>query len=141
MLRVSDLKPLGQSGEEGSCRKPCQPSYISVSGTGSLGMRLSSREVGKSAGRTFGLSPPPPPTSSSKGLRGPPVEGSKSISNRESRGPQEVVAGSSGMSDDEFEGPYLLLDSSIRSLLDGGLEALLVHSVQLEEKQVVDELP
>lgn len=103
-------------------------------------MRLSSREVGKSAGRTFGLSPPPP-TSSSKGLRGPPVEGSKSISDRESRGPREVVAGSSGMSDDEFEGAYLLLGSSIGSLLDGSLEALLVHPVQLEEKQVVDELP
>lgn len=142
VLRISDTKPLGQSGEEGSCHKPCQPSYISVSGTGSLGMRLSSREVGKSAGRTFGLSPPPPPpTSSSKGLRGPPAEGSKSISDRESRGPREVVAGSSGMSDDEFGGAYLLLGSSIRSLLDGSLEALLVHPVQLEEKRVVDVLP
>lgn len=140
MIRISDPKPLFQPGEEGRCRQPCQPSYISVSGTGSLGMRLSSREVGKSAGRTFGFSVPPAPTSSSKGLRGPPVEGSKSISDRESRGRREVVAGSSGMSDDDFEGAYLLLGSSIRSLLDERWEALPVQPVQLEE-QVVDELP
>lgn len=124
-------KPPGQSGEEGRCRQPCQPSYISVSATGSLGMRLSSRDVGRSEGRTFGLSLPPPPPSFSKGLRGPPVEGSKSISDRVSRCPR-VVAGSSGMSDDEFEGGYLLLGSSIRSLLDEPMEGLLVFPVQLD---------
>lgn len=105
MLRISDQKPLFQPGEEGRCRQPCQPSYISVSGTGSLGMRLSSRDVGRSAGKTFGLSLPPAPTSSSKGLRGPPVGGSRSISDRGSRGRREVVAGSSGMSDDDLRKP------------------------------------
>lgn len=133
LLRVSDPKRAGQSREAGRCREPCQPSYISVSGTGSLGMRLSSRDVGRSAGRTFGLSLPPTPTSSSKGLRGPPAEGSKFIAGRGSRGPREVVAGSSGMSDDEFEEAYLLLGPSIKSLLDRSLEALLVHPVQLGE--------
>lgn len=92
-------------------------------------MRLSSRDVGKSAGRTFGLSFSLPATSSSKGLRGPPVEGSRSISDRESRGPREVVAGSSGMSDDDFKGAYLLLGSSIRSFLDRNLEDLPVRPV------------
>lgn len=44
------------------------------------------------------------------------------------------VAGSSGMSDDEFEGAYFLMCSSIRSSLDRGLEALPVFPVQLASR-------